>query len=791
MGVNGIYGLSGSGMDIESMVKVGMMSKQNEYDKMAQKFTKNEWMKADYLEINSKITTFNASTLSQYKMSTTMNAKSAESSNAAVKVSAGSNAAIMSHQVEVTSLSSNAYLVGTNKMDRYGIVGKLDDGSADTTSIKLADVLFSALRQHDDGTISGAVAKVDEDLTKTGTNTYRSATDDKSLTDEFRFGRENYRDYENITQGSSLTGWEKKNSSGTWVDSSGPQHGTISGMYDGDYTLDTSVWRQRIINEKIDGNGNWSEATPGSGDYTYGGGLNSDWRTRTIYEKNDGNNNWSEATPTHNDFNVLKNPGDWRQYTIRERDNAAVNSSSNQDSQIAFKFEIYDGTETEAMAGMSPDEKEAYKKAHTISYTFADLLGTDTTEAKTFYDLVSEINAMSDLNVKATYDAEHDTFSFYNSKGGTDNTINIVLDADVTKENNRYAVTTRNFFDNMGLYQSANGKLTGETGTAGAASVGDKNSLLFEINSSNSYKGSTGSIKIDGVSYDTTDNKATVGGITYTALNTTLNTDSSGNVISSNPATISVTQDTDSIMDKVKSFVTDYNKLLSELYAKYDEKPNSDYKPLTQSQKDQMKEEQITKWEEKAKAGMLYHDQTLGKIIQTMRDAVSESVDGISSKYNSIYSLGISTTGIKGQLVLDEDKLKKALADDPDAVYNVFAKLESTTTDSASAVYKTQTNTDGSVTVLSQSNGNGIAQRLSDIFVNANKLIKDRAGSSSDITEDSDLNSLLRNLQTKMSNFKKLMNSFEDALYKKYDAMESTLAKLGMQLNYVMGSSGQ
>ena len=76
MGVNGIYGLSGSGMDIESMVKVGMMSKQNEYDKMAQKFTKNEWMKADYIELNSKITTFNASTLSQYKMSNTMNAKS-------------------------------------------------------------------------------------------------------------------------------------------------------------------------------------------------------------------------------------------------------------------------------------------------------------------------------------------------------------------------------------------------------------------------------------------------------------------------------------------------------------------------------------------------------------------------------------------------------------------------------------------------------------------------------------------------------------------------------------------
>ncbi|MBQ6759166.1 MAG: flagellar filament capping protein FliD, partial [Selenomonadaceae bacterium] len=277
---------------------------------------------------------------------------------------------------------------------------------------------------------------------------------------------------------------------------------------------------------------------------------------------------------------------------------------------------------------------------------------------------------------------------------------------------------------------------------------------------------------------DITDNKKTVGGITYTALNKTE---------ANRPATVSVSQDTDAIIDKVKSFVTDYNKLLADLYAKYDEKPNSDYKPLTQSQKDQMKDEQIEKWEEKAKAGLLYHDQTLGKIIQNMRNAVSETVDGIDSKYNSIYSLGISTTGLKGQLVIDEDKLKKAMAEDPDAVYNVFAKLESTTTDNKSAVYKVDNN--GKVTT--KSNGNGIAQRLGDIFVSANKLIKDRAGSSSDITEDSDLNNLLRNLQTKMSNFKKLMSSFEDALYKKYDAMESTLAKLGTQLNYIMGSTGQ
>ena len=347
----------------------------------------------------------------------------------------------------------------------------------------------------------------------------------------------------------------------------------------------------------------------------------------------------------------------------------------------------------------------------------------------------------------------------------------------------------------MGLYQSVNGTLTDKDGNE--ATQGDSNSLLFELKSSsrigtesdgttaiynyttgvNSFAGEDGNMIIDGVSYKTTDNKATVGGVTYTALNTTgefvedTNNPTGPKVFkSNNAATVSVTQDTDSIIDKVKSFVTEYNTLLASLYEKYDEKPNSDYKPLTQSQRDQMKDDQIEKWEKKAKAGMLYHDQTLGKVIQNMRTSVSEAVDGIDSKYNSIYSLGISTTGIKGQLVLDEDKLKTALANDPDAVYNVFAKLDSKD--------------------INDSAKSGVAQRLGDIFVEATSKIKDRAGSSADITEDSDLNNLLRNLQTKMSNFKRMMNSFEDALYKKYDAMESTLAKLGTQLNYIMGSTG-
>ena len=190
-----------------------------------------------------------------------------------------------------------------------------------------------------------------------------------------------------------------------------------------------------------------------------------------------------------------------------------------------------------------------------------------------------------------------------------------------------------------------------------------------------------------------------------------------------------------------------------------------------------MKDEQIEKWEEKAKAGMLYHDKTLGKAIDDIRSAVTTQVDGIAGKYNSIFAIGISTTGIKGQLKIDEDKLKAALDADSQAVYNVFAKLEYKN-DATTATGKLQQAADN----YSKS---GIAQRLGDVFQTELKSFKSVSGSNNLITEDSELNTLLRELQTKMSNFKSMMNAFETKLYKKYDAMETMLASLGTQLNYV------
>ena len=367
-----------------------------------------------------------------------------------------------------------------------------------------------------------------------------------------------------------------------------------------------------------------------------------------------------------------------------------------------------------------------------VSVTYQQLLN-----GYTFNDLASDVNALG-TNVRAAYDSVQDSFSFYNSESGSKN--GVVLSMAANTDEDTVGDRTAEFFTNLGLQSTSRG-------------VVDENfSSTFHAGETKTLKGEDASVKIDGVSYELDSNKITVGGVIYNFTQQT-----------TAPVTVTVAQDTDKIVDKVKSFVEDYNKLLASLYEKYTQKPSSGYTPLTDSQRAEMTDEQIEKWEKKAKEGLLYHDSTLGRIIDKMRDAVSGRIEGLDSDYNTIYSLGISTTGTRGQLVLDEEKLRTAIANDPDAVYNVFAKLDA----------------DDNV------NGTGVAQRLSDVLNSGMKAVRTRAGTSADISEDSDLNNLLRELQTKMSNFKIMMNAFEDKLYKKYDSMESALALLGTQLNYV------
>ncbi len=638
MGVNGLYGLSGSGLDIESMVKAGMLSKQNQYDKMYKKEVKNEWLKQGFNEIYTSLNTFKYSTLSDYKMSSKMNAMGAESGNSSVvKATANGDAVAMTHNVDVKSLSQNAYLLTKDSIDRAKVESYTYAGNTYTTKTKNNDgsFTFSGGKNADGETL--------EPVTLSG-DALNGVTENKS---------------------------ESK-----------------------------SIYLKDIVFKNI-------QYDRTEGGYAY--------------------------------YNVTDAEG----HTMNVRDDEVALSFSVQDKNAAFA-----------------DDAEQAKQ--TIHYTFGELY-----ESKTLNDLAADIKNLN-TNVTASYDATNDGFTLYNKESGKAAAINLTmgstLDAYGGTENPNASANAKQLFNALHLGQS----VVDEHGEAKLEPSEAGQYLTFDSGKGDFY-GTDGKVTIDGRTYENVkDGKITVSGVTYSLANV-------------GKTTVSVTQDTTAIIDNVKKFVEDYNKILDDLTKKYNTKPDGDYEPLSKTQEASMTQEQIDKWTEKAKSGLFYHNEILRDMIYAMRDAVSTPVQSVGSNYNSASAIGITSSNNQGHLQLDEDKLKKALAADPDCVYQIFASDQDTYTE---ADPKNRTN----AMATDDYNHRGIANRLYfNAVTDGIKNVEDYAGVLADPEDQSTLGLLITQLKTRMDNFKALMDDFQTQLYKKYDALEVMISQMNAQYNTIFG----
>ena len=755
-----------------------MMSKQSEYNKMQQQFTKDQWQKQAYNEIYGNIQTFNNSTLTQYKLQSNMNAKSASTTSSAITVSANGAAPILNHKIQVNELSSAAYLISTNKLHRYYADNNTD--TTDQTSINMADVLFKGLQKNTgSGTTMANVTETDG--TSSGLHKLSDVAFSLKISDgstkadgSLKYSTIKYT-YKQLLDGRTFNDLVSDiNALNINVRASYDSTNDTFNFYNKEGGADNGVYFDIPTTTTTDENGN--EVTT----YTEAGERAKNFlQGLHLYQSREGNlinQNGDIITDTTKDRYYLGYESTYttaslvssKALTDAEGDEVSAGTTlrdmlfSNMvlgeevevvtieddgyeahDYYNKLQYTDADGNTVEAVSSdtaltftINVDDED-----YEFSYTYEDLLKEDSTQI-TISDLLADIENRTGLNATLSDDGY------------------LTIGTDETGSNVSFAITGNNdvsadFLTRLSLYAGNDSSKTALTFTTGEtqtiSGTGGEDTAGFPLGAA----GTSGEAVIDGVTYSNiTSNKITAAGVTYTLLEKT-----------DEAVTVNVTQDTQSIIDRVKSFVEDYNKLLSGLYEKYDEKQYGDYKPLTESQKEQMTDEQIEKWEEKAKSGMLYHDQTLNKVIFKIRDSLSTSIDGLSGKYDSIFSLGIKTTGLKGQLTLDEDKLKKALEEEPDSVYNIFGTIGKNDTFSE----------------------NGVAQRLGDVLNDGLKTIRSRAGTDDGMSDDSDLGVLMRNLQTRMSNFKKLLDSFEDKLYKKYDAMEVALSRLGMQLGYITG----
>ncbi|MCF2600600.1 flagellar filament capping protein FliD [Anaerovibrio lipolyticus] len=423
-------------------------------------------------------------------------------------------------------------------------------------------------------------------------------------------------------------------------------------------------------------------------------------------------------------------------------------------SDVAISIEVQDGDEVDS------DGKPV---THKVEFTYDQIFGDN----KTLNDLATAFSN-SGANVQGGYDTVNDSFSLYNKTSGSANKIGL-------KANNEASAKLLNKL-HLASYD-------GQNNTLGSA-------ITFETDKMNvAATGTNAKATIDGKTYESDTNKLNVANVIYN-FNGVSAKNADGTYQAS---TISVSQDTDKIVDNVKKFVETYNTLIDSLNTKYREEKNTDYKPLTKKQESEMTESQINKWNEKAKSGLLYHDNNIYSIISDMREALYTEVDAVDTvltdargnkySYNSMSSIGITSSTNQGHITLDEEKLKKALTEDPDCVYQLFASDQDSTYISGS------TNKNQSDTYTSKSDylNTGIANRLYNSMTTNIRNLENYAGTSKETDDESYLGKLITNMNTKMTSFQTLMKSYESKLYKKYDAMEVALSKLGAQLSYITG----
>ncbi len=117
------YGLSGSGMDVDQLVKDLMKARRASYDKVWQQKTQVEWKKKDLNTIYSLTEEFRNKTVSDFRKQSNLSPKLVTSMNdAVVSATASGDAANVSHSVIVdqladgVKLSSNAGITAAGKL---------------------------------------------------------------------------------------------------------------------------------------------------------------------------------------------------------------------------------------------------------------------------------------------------------------------------------------------------------------------------------------------------------------------------------------------------------------------------------------------------------------------------------------------------------------------------------------------------------------------------------------------------------------------------------------------------
>ncbi len=302
-----------------------------------------------------------------------------------------------------------------------------------------------------------------------------------------------------------------------------------------------------------------------------------------------------------------------------------------------------------------------------------------------------------------------------------------------------------------------------KTGTANKAEMSDefKNAFGFGMGSTHT-EAKNAILTIDGTRIVKDTNKFKLDGVSY-SINDVYD-GSQGDI------KININKNTDDIKKHIKSFVEDYNKMIGEIKSQLKEKPSRSFLPLTKEQKEAMSEDEIEKWEKKAKLGLIRNDRDIENTINRLSQALYDKVEGTNLR---IFDIGIQTTSNvrekAGQLVINEERLSEALENN----YEQVVKLFSAESD------KSYKDLGGKAERYRET---GIAGRVDDILNDAVRTTRDSNGRKGSLVEKAGIKNtstdVLNDLSTQMRDQKEKIDNMWRSYYKKEAQYYSMFSKM-------------
>lgn len=690
-----------SGMDTESLVTALVSGYQLKKDNLVKAQTKLSWKQEKWKTMNTSIYSFYSGKLSAARFSKAYSLKKSTVSNSSVATVTASSSAVAGDQtLKVKELASSGYLTGGE------VTNKSDSTSKITGSSKLSAITNKTSGQ-------GSVT-----LSVDGKSTNIELTDDMTVNQflvklkdagvQASFDEANQRFFI-----SSKTSGKDGDFSLVANDTAGRESLYELGLYTDDKTSTAEYTKWAGYYNAADG--------------TYTSAL--DDIINSAYESNKISFDtvaqeklaaYSKASATVDSFNT------------KYMSDTGVTAEDNAKAQLAALISKGKGGDDNSdfdKSKLTDKEKENYKtlKSDIDNYNTAkqsmedlkDYVNIEVKDGKTTVSALKETDSAAGVANIAAKTAERNT----------------KIKADLTTQ-----------------YQNK------------AKSSYDMINAAHEFSKGASRKvGQDSEIELNGATFTSNSNNYSINGIT---IQVTAKTKDDEQV------TITTDTDVDAIYKSIKDMFTDYNKLIKSMDEAYNADSSKGYEPLTDDEKSAMTDDEVEKWETKIKDSLLRKDDTLSSIINTMKNDMASSIT-INGKSYALSSFGIATQGYfasgeneKGVYHIDgdsddsvtsgnDDKLRAAIAGDPETVVSFFSQL-------FSKVY-------------------------TDL---GNKMATSSVSSAYTVYNDKQMNKQYSEYTTKISAAESKITTWEDYYYSKFSAMESALSKLNSQTSSMSGLFG-